>query len=165
MNVYDRPVVKLFLKYGFQVVDVKEGDIVSEQAAQQKEKPNYQVGERSIKEIIADLSKPIPASVLKTKKVGGQEITYIAWHTAIKFMEAYAPGFCYEIRNVQQTADNVIITARITIRASDGEFYREATGIEGVDVNGWGDAASNASSMALRRACAMFGLGLYLYNK
>jgi hypothetical protein len=50
----------------------------------------------------------------------------------------------------------------------EGWVYREATGTEEEpddDQQMYGDPSSNAESMALRRAAAKFGLGLYLYNK
>jgi hypothetical protein len=47
-------------------------------------------------------------------------------------------------------------------------FYREATGTEeepDEDEKMYGDPSSNAEAMALKRAAAKFGLGLYLYQK
>ncbi len=119
---------------------------------------------RSIADIIADLSKPIPDRLLKTKTVGGQKIRFIPWYTAVRFLDLYAPGWSYEIRSVTGVADQLIVVARISIPCTEGVIYREATGIEDITVKGYGDAASNASSMAMRRAAAVFGLGLHLYD-
>jgi hypothetical protein len=47
----------------------------------------------------------------------------------------------------------------------EGVVYREATGQEEEETTSYGDSSSNAESMALRRAAAKFGLGLYLYDK
>ncbi|HJU55066.1 MAG TPA: hypothetical protein VJ715_10855, partial [Pyrinomonadaceae bacterium] len=55
---------------------------------------------RSIEEIIGDLSKPIPRRLLKSKTVGGQKILFLPWHTAVKFLDLYAPGWSYEIRHL-----------------------------------------------------------------
>lgn len=125
----------------------------------------YTVGKRTIQEIIADLSKPLPARHLKTKTLKNTQITFIEWHTAVKLLDFYAPGWCYEVRNIYQVGTQLVCVARITINASDGFFHREATGIEEEDKGGYGDAASNAEAMALKRAAAKFGLGLYLYKK
>ncbi len=119
---------------------------------------------RPIADIITDLSKPIPDRLLKTKTVGGQKIRFIPWYTAVRFLDLYAPGWSYEIRSVTGVADQLIVVARISIPCTEGIIYREATGIEDVQVKGYGDAASNASSMAMRRAAAAFGLGLHLYD-
>lgn len=129
------------------------------------EQKTFAVAERSIKAIIEDLSKPLPDRFLKTKTLKGNQITYIDWHTAVKLLDYFAPGWNYEVRSVTQVGTQLVVVARISIEASDGEFYREATGIEDEDKTGYGDAASNAEAMALKRAAAKFGLGLYLYDK
>lgn len=68
------------------------------------------------------------------------------------------------------------MTARITLRAFEGDFSREATGTETLKETRWnketqamelfelacGDSSSNTESMALHRAAAKFGLALYL---
>lgn len=127
--------------------------------------PATDVAARSLNDIITDLSKPIPDRLLETKTLGGRAIKFISWHTAVKFLDLYAPGWCYEIRAVTAAGEKLIITARITLSCSDGYFFREATGIEDINVSGYGDASSNAESMSLRRAAAKFGLGLSLYEK
>jgi len=65
---------------------------------------------------------------------------------------------------VTGVADQLIVVARISIPCTEGIIYREATGIEDLQIKGYGDPASNASSMAMRRAAAAFGLGLHLYD-
>ncbi len=119
---------------------------------------------RTIADIITDLSKPIPDRLLKTKTVGGQKIRFIPWYTAVRFLDLYAPGWSYEIRSVTGVADQLIVVARISIPCTEGVIYREATGIEDTTVKGYGDPASNAESMSLRRAASKFGLGLHLYD-
>lgn len=119
---------------------------------------------RPITSIIADLSKEIPARLLKTKPAGNSQITFIAWHTAVKFLDLYAPGWSYEIPRVTEVGGKIVVTARITIPCLEGLVYREATGSEDEDVKGYGDLSSNAEAQALKRAAAKFGLGLYLYE-
>ena len=119
---------------------------------------------RSITEIINDLSKPIPARLIRTKTVGGQRIRFLPWHTAIKFLDLYAPGWSYEIRHIAGIGGKVIVVARISIPCIEGVVYREATGQEDEDVSNYGDSSSNAEAQALKRATAKFGLGLYLYD-
>lgn len=126
---------------------------------------------RPLAEILADLSKPIADKHLGHKEVANRKtgskttLTYISWHYAIKYLDYYAPGWSYEIRSVTQISGAVILTVRITIPCAEGLVYREATGIEEEETSSFGDTASNAESMALRRAAAKFGLGLYLYDK
>jgi hypothetical protein len=119
---------------------------------------------RSITEIISDLSKPIPRRLLRSKTVGGQKIFFLPWHTAVKFLDLYAPGWSYEIRHLTGIGGKLVLVSRISIPCAEGVIYREATGQEDEDVDKFGDPSSNAESMSLRRAAAKFGLGLGLYE-
>ena len=151
-------------------------DHIIEEIAVQDERAKPQVKQskpyaRPLAEIMADLSKPIASAHLKHKEVNNRKtgtkslLTYIPWHYAIKYLDFYAPGWNYEIRSVTQISGAVILTVRITIPCAEGLIYREATGIEDEETSSFGDTSSNAESMALRRAAAKFGLGLYLYDK
>jgi hypothetical protein len=122
---------------------------------------------RPIAEIIADLRKPIEARHLKTKPANrqGDMITFIEWHTAVKYLEHYAPGWSYHVKSVGIVGNLVAVIASISIPAAEGVVTREATGCEEVDSTSYGDACSNAEAMALKRAAAKFGLCLYLYEK
>ena len=126
--------------------------------------PAPQNGLRSIQDIIKDLRKPISPRHLRTRKQGGKELTYISWHDAIKYLDHFAPGWCYEVRNVASIGGRLVITVRISIPCAEGWVWREATGQEEEETSSFGDPSSNAESMALRRASAKFGLGLYLYK-
>ncbi|HEX8845873.1 MAG TPA: Rad52/Rad22 family DNA repair protein [Pyrinomonadaceae bacterium] len=119
---------------------------------------------RSITEIIGDLSKPIPRRLLRSKTVGGQKILFLPWHTAVKFLDLYAPGWSYEIRHLVGIGGKLVLVSRISIQCAEGVIYREATGQEDEDVSQWGDSSSNAEAQALKRAAAKFGLCLYLYD-
>ena len=120
---------------------------------------------RSIRDIIKDLSKPLAKRHLRSRKQGGKDIKFISWHDAIKYLDHYAPGWNYEVRNIQNIAGKLILTVRLSVPCAEGMVYREATGIEDEDLESYGDPSSNAESKALRRACAKFGLGLDLYNQ
>src|ERR687889_1821670 len=122
------------------------------------------MAQRSITDIIGDLSKPIPRRFLKSKTVGGQKIFFLPWHTAVKFLDLYAPGWSYEIRHLTGIGGKLVLVSRISIPSAEGIIYREATGQEDEDVDKFGDPSSNAESMSLRRAAAKFGLGLGLYE-
>ncbi len=120
---------------------------------------------RSIEAIIEDLSRPIAERHVKTRTQGDKQIHYIEWHTAVRYLDHFAPGWSFEIRNVAPTADRFVVTARISIPCLEGVVYREATGTEDEELKGYGDPSSNAEAMALKRAASKFGLGLYLYQK
>ncbi len=120
---------------------------------------------RSIQAVIADLKKPVAAKHLSQRKQGGQSLSYIAWYNAVKYLDHFAAGWSYNVVSVQTIGENCVLTVRLSIPCVEGVVSREATGIEPLVVKGYGNCASNAESMALRRAAAKFGLGLYLYEK
>ena len=123
-------------------------------------------GPRPIAAIINDLSRPVNPARLKTRKQGSATLQYLPWHGACAYLDHYTGGhWNYEIKSVAEVGGMCVVTVRITVVASDGSFYREATGIEPMDTKGYGDPVSNASSMALRRAAAHFGLARHLYDK
>jgi hypothetical protein len=140
--------------------------IMSAQAEETvQEISRYQPGERSINDIIADLRQPIPERHLKSKRKGNTDLMFLPWYRAVKYLDWYAPGWSYEIRNVYEVGGKLVMTVRISIIAAEGVFFREASGQEDEDVNSFGDSSSNAESMALRRAASKFGLGLFLYDR
>lgn len=122
-------------------------------------------GPRSIEDIIADLSKPVNPRRLKQRTQGGRTLDYIPWYQAVRYLDRYAPGWRYEIRSVSEVGDNLVMTVRVTIPCAEGEVWREASALEPIKGTGYGDAATNAESAALRRAAAKLGLCLYLYHK
>ncbi|MGI8555230.1 MAG: Rad52/Rad22 family DNA repair protein, partial [Pyrinomonadaceae bacterium] len=107
---------------------------------------------RSIREIVKDLTKPVAKRHLRTRKQGGKEISYIAWHDAVKYLDFFAPGWNYEIRSMNSISGKLIIVVRLSIPCLEGVVYREATGQEDETLDSYGDSSSNAESMALRRA-------------
>jgi len=133
----------------------------------------------AVTEIVQILSRPLPKQLLETKSLKGNKITFISWKYIPPILDKYARGWCWEIRNIVTSDDRIFLVGRLTIPTADGLVYREATGTEclkefktdretGEMIEreiAYGDPSSNAESMAFRRACAKFGLGLYLYSK
>jgi hypothetical protein len=127
-------------------------------------------GEWTLAEIVAALSREIPPQLLGTKTLKGKKISFIPWYGAIAILNKYAPGWQWEIRSMHTTPQQLFLCGRLTIPTANGLISREATGCEDLlkedgTAIAYGDPSSNAESMAFRRACAKFGLGLYLYNK
>jgi hypothetical protein len=120
---------------------------------------------KPIKEIIESLSEQIADRHLETRNQGGKDLTYISWHNAIRYLDLKAPGWCYEVMKIHTDEKRIYVVVRVSIPAAEGIFWREATGTEELSCSSFGDPSSNAESMALRRAAAKFGLGLYLYDK
>jgi hypothetical protein len=129
----------------------------------------------SIAQIEEVFSRPIPKSILKSRRQGNANLTYIPWYKVNEILNKYTPGWTWEIVSIHTTADRLFLTGRLTIPAAEGNIYREGTGTEllkewsekkqQMQELAYGDPSSNAESMAFRRAAARFGLGLYLYDK
>ena len=125
--------------------------------------PERPVYGRPYAEIAADLALPIPAKYRRTKKMGGNPITFAPWYVYTRILNYYAPGWSKRVV-VTPIGGQLVVTVAISIPCAEGVVTREATGIEDDSVKGFGDTASNAESMAFRRACAQFGLGLHFYE-
>lgn len=134
----------------------------------QPQAQNTRAFRRPLEAILEDLRKPIPDRFIKlkpqkNKKTGKTtNLKFASWYDIIRILEARAPGFEYDCFPHFDNGKTVV-RATITIHGEDGSLSRTALGIADSGIESWGDATSNASSMALRRAAAEFGLGLHLY--
>jgi len=124
-----------------------------------------QGGRRSITAIVADLSRPVADRHIRQRKQGGSVLSYIEWHTAAQYLDHYAAGWGWSILSISEHGGLTVVHGALSIPATDGLVTRHATGIEDTDSKGYGDAVSNASAMAFKRAAALFGLGRHLYSK
>ena len=127
--------------------------------------PHKSEGQRDLQDIQHDLAQPIPSRLLENKRQGGSEITFCPWYRVQRLLEYFTNGW-WEYRIVEREAigDDLVMTVEITIWTEQGKYPRQGTGIESTSVDSWGDAQSNAESMAFRRAAARWGLGLGLYD-
>ncbi|KAH7859077.1 hypothetical protein Vadar_031291 [Vaccinium darrowii] len=117
---------------------------------------------RPLAEILRDLNKRIPDNIIINPDAAVSP-TFIPWYHANRMLSFYAPGWCGEVRDVI-FSDNggVTVVYRVTIRGSDGEAHRESSGT--VSSGSSLDPVAAAEEIAFCRACARFGLGLYLYH-
>lgn len=122
---------------------------------------------RPLAEILRDMNKRVPDKVLKTRNDEGVVLKYIPWYHANRMLSFYAPGWSGEVRSIVFSNDGstVSVVYRVTIRGSDGESWRESSGTAALTDTSYGDPVQKAEGMAFRRACARFGLGLYLYHE
>ncbi|KAL3675157.1 hypothetical protein R1sor_025105 [Riccia sorocarpa] len=122
---------------------------------------------RPLAEILRDMNKRVPDKVLKVRMDEGVPLKYIPWYHANRMLSFYAPGWSGEVRSITFSSDGktVSVVYRVTIRGLDGEAWRESSGTATLDDVHFGDPVQKAEGMAFRRACARFGLGLYLYHE
>lgn len=87
-----------------------------------------------------------------------------AWNYYIQDVDF---GKTITVSNTQGESRKEIVLTRVRLEIVVGEtvMSREGGGYEPTTYAGYGDPVSNATSMALRRAAAAFGIGLYLYDK
>lgn len=125
---------------------------------------------RPLAEILRDLNKRIPDNIAQkvpqSDSLERPPATFIPWFHANRMLSFYAPGWCGEIRDVI-FSDNgsVTVVYRVTVRGSDGEAHRESTGTVSATDSNIEDPVAAAEEMAFCKACARFGLGLYLYHE
>ncbi|WP_103019374.1 DUF1071 domain-containing protein [Salinibacter altiplanensis] len=129
---------------------------------------------RPLQSILEDMRQPIRERHLETKRKGGDQLTYCPWHRVARYVEHHTNGHWSKDVEITTTERRIFVTCTVTIEAEGGSVSRSATGTEKlykVDAETgevteipYGDPSSNAESMAFRRACAQFGLGLGLYE-
>jgi hypothetical protein len=127
---------------------------------------------RTIQEIEADLSKPIPARFLRTLKFGpAKGATYVPWMIVEKLLSYYAPGWSTTSAGFSTPIGTTIIT-HLTIPTVTGPVTRAGHGFEAHQTTnakgetkdtGFGGAAVVASRQAFKRASVAYGLGRDLY--
>ncbi|KAL1216059.1 DNA repair RAD52-like protein 2 [Cardamine amara subsp. amara] len=124
---------------------------------------------RPLIEILRDLNKKIPDNIVMSHqdpRVTTASSGFIPWYHANRMLSFYAPGWCGEVRDVIFSENgNVTVVYRLTIRGSDGEAHRESTGTVTTTDDNIDDPVAAAEEIAFCRACARFGLGLYLYHE
>ncbi|KNA05357.1 hypothetical protein SOVF_191090 [Spinacia oleracea] len=122
---------------------------------------------RPMSEILKQLNKKVPDSLISVRSENGFSIKYIPWHIVNRIMNLHSPEWSGEVRNVTYSPDgkSVTVVYRVTLHGTDAEIYRESTGTALLEEKGFGDAVQKAEGMAFRRACARLGLGLHLYHE
>jgi hypothetical protein len=124
---------------------------------------------RSITAIVADLKRPLPDVCVASKLVKGAKIRFLHWQTVERLLDDYAPGWNGEVTRLEQHGPTLRITYRLYIPCAEGVTWREATGEddewEATEENRYGNPSANAQANAFKRAAALFGVGLWLYDK
>jgi len=120
-----------------------------------------------IAEIIKRLKEDVPTELISSKKVGNSKIDYISWFDYCDLLdERCGIGYwSWEIKQTTISDNRLFLIGKLTIIGDDRSLSQDATGTEILNCSSYGDPSSNSEAMALRRACAKFGLARYLWNK
>jgi len=138
-------------------------------------------------QILSNFKQPIPRNMISTRKQGGTEISFISWSDYADLLDQRAGlgSWSFSIKDIRETSSTshikgadpkgesyckninarLVVIGELTIFGDDRTITFSATGEELLNCNGYGDPASNASAMALRRACALAGLSRELWQK
>ncbi len=110
-------------------------------------------------EIKRRLKMPIDKQLLSHKKQGGADIVFLNITDLKDELDARIAPNHWEclIKQTMVCGENLIIIASLLIHASDGVYCQDGTGIEAINLRGYGDVASNAYSQAVRRAAESHG--------
>jgi hypothetical protein len=120
---------------------------------------------KTFAEIKEELQKPIPPQLIKHREQGGRDIAYVNVTDYKDLLDERAERWTAEIRDCRQIGESLCTVVRLTIHASDGDFFQDGSGMEPLDGNGYGDPFSNAYAQSLRRACETHGLSRELWHK
>ncbi len=125
--------------------------------------PAAKFTQRTTAETLEELNRPIDPRHFKTRKQGNTTLTYVPWATLARHLHHRAPGWNWEIQNVNEIGGSVVVTGRLTIPTTDGLLHYSAVASEKLESGSKAPAAEVAASGCLRRACSLSGLGLELY--
>jgi hypothetical protein len=126
--------------------------------------PIAQFVQKNTEETLAELHRPIDPRHFKTRKQGNTTLTYVPWATLARHLHHRAPGWNWEIQRVQEVGGSVVVTGRLTIPTTDGLLHYSAVASEKLDSGSFAPSTEVSASACLRRACALAGLGLELWN-
>lgn len=119
----------------------------------------------SYSEIKQNLKLPIPQNLIRQKPQGRMNIDYVNVTDLKDLMDERAGIWTVERIGYFQTGNQVICVLSVCVHAIDGIYSQEANGIEQMNLDSYGDTASNSYAQAFRRACESHGLGRELWRK
>ncbi|KAF2310852.1 hypothetical protein GH714_017633 [Hevea brasiliensis] len=78
---------------------------------------------RPLSEVLKELNKRVPDSVVRERREDGFSVKYIPWHMVNRIMNLHAPEWSGEVRNITYSADgkSVSVVYRVTLYGTDAE--------------------------------------------
>lgn len=113
-------------------------------------------------ELERDLAAPFPAEAVQTKKLKGNSIDFVPWHLYVQRLNyLVGPAWSMEPPIPMQAGGKLVLAVGLTILG----VTRWNVGDEDADHEGFGSGSVNAFAQSYKRAAAMFGMGLGMYDK
>lgn len=109
-----------------------------------------------------ELAEPFPAAVIQQKRKGSTDIDFVAWHFYVKKLnELVGAEWSMGTPIHMDVGGKLVVGLPVTICGTT----RINFGSEDEDKDDYGDAATNSWAQAFKRTCALFGMGLDMYDK
>lgn len=109
-----------------------------------------------------DLAEPFAPEDHRQKKQGGSTIPFVNWSVYVsRLNELVGGGWEMGEPIIREVSGKLIVGVPITILG----VTRVNFGDEAEDKDSFGSAITNSYAQALKRTCALFGLGLYMYDE
>ena len=120
-----------------------------------------------LSEILESLRQPVPSELISYKTIKGNRIDYISWTTLTDLLDQRAGlgGWSWKIKEIQQVGNRLTMIGCLTIYGDDRSLTMMATGDEDIDLDAYGTPATNTEAQCLRRCCAKYNLGRFLWKK
>lgn len=108
------------------------------------------------------LAEPFPAALVQQKRKGGSNISFVPWHVyASRLNDLVGPGWSIGELTMREVGGKLVTSLPLTILGTT----RVNVGSEDEEKDDFGDACTNSWAQAFKRSCALFGLGLSMYDK
>lgn len=111
------------------------------------------------------LSALVPPELVFEKERGGKSFPFMNITDCTDLLDERAGIWQCSVTSSKQIGNDYVVVVRIEILAAEGWIAREDSGIEEINLNSYGDTASNAYAMAFKRAASKHGLGRELWRK
>lgn len=113
-------------------------------------------------ELERDLATPFPSEAMLTKTLKGTKISFVPWHFYVQRLNyLLGGGWAMEAPIPMQAGGKLVVAVGLTILG----VTRWNVGDEDADHEGFGSSSTNAFAQGYKRAAALFGMGLDLYDK
>jgi hypothetical protein len=141
----------------------------------------------NIKELLINLSAPIPPKYISQRRQGGSTIKYISWTDYVEILNQRVGlgSWSWSIQSVTQTSptsqingitedrqpfirlvgSTIVVIGTLTLFGDDRTLQMSATGEEIANCSSYGTSTANAEATAFRRAIAKTGCSIELWKK
>jgi hypothetical protein len=115
-------------------------------------------------DVLSALARPVDRRHVRQLKKGGITLDYVPWYRIAKHLHHRAPGWCWEVRSIQEVGGSVVVHGTLLVPTAEGTLRFDAVASESIKGPSCAPPAEVAESACLRRAAAKSGLAIDLYD-